>query len=79
MPIINIITYTSIGLSLALLLPIGIILGIVFAVKASDQDDPILKKKDKKRMWWSFFCPLVIVAFLVIFSGLINIIYSTFK
>jgi hypothetical protein len=34
MPIINIITYTSIGLSLALLLPIGIILGIVFAVKA---------------------------------------------
>lgn len=76
-PIINIIAYMAIGLSIAILIPIGIIIGIVYAVKSSDAGDSALKKKYRKTMWWSFFGPFGFVALTTILFGLVQVIRAT--
>jgi len=73
---IDIITQVGISLSLIILLPIGIILGIFFGLKISDSNDQDLKKKNKQRMWWSLTTPFLIIIFLVIITGLIKIIVN---
>jgi hypothetical protein len=71
-------TLTSLGISfsLLLLLPLGILLGIIFGLKASSNKDQIMKKKDKCRMWWSFATPFVVIIFLLIITGLLHTIVT---
>jgi len=69
---IGIVVQMGISLSLIILLPIGIILGIVFGLKASGTQDLTEKKKNKRRMWWSLTTPFIVIAFLTIGYGLLS-------
>ncbi|MEI8328043.1 MAG: hypothetical protein WCG02_02805 [Candidatus Taylorbacteria bacterium] len=74
----NLITYLLIAMSV-IAIPIGIIVGIVLAVRASDEQD-ISKKKRKK--WWMIICfiaPIVLLFVVLSGWGLINILLNTFK
>ncbi|MEK7213855.1 MAG: hypothetical protein AAB637_01955 [Patescibacteria group bacterium] len=73
----HIIIVLIISFSLAILVPVGIILGIVFTLKISDTEDQLLKKKNRRRMWWSFLTPFIIIVFTLIIYGLLSVINST--
>lgn len=73
----NLITYLIIAV-LVITIPVGIIMGIVLAVKASDEQD---KSKKKKKIWWmiiSFIAPIVLLFIVLSGWGLINILANTF-
>ena len=79
METLNIAVSLGISFSLLLVLLVGIILGIIFGVMAGNQEDQALKKKNKRRMWWSFAAPFIVFVFLIIASGLIRSIMMTLK
>ena len=72
-------TMVSLIISLLLLtIPAGIILGIVLAIKASDEKD---KSEKKKIIWWSaisFITPVVFIFVVLIVWGFVNIFTNTF-
>ena len=78
-PIFSVITQLGISLSIIILLPVGIIVGIVFGVKASGEKDAMLKKKNKKIMWWSISVPFLVILFLLIVGGLLSAISAFIK
>lgn len=56
-----------------LVIPIGIIVGIIFAVKAHKAQDTLTKKKRRRIMWWSFFGPVSALIILIILNGIIRL------
>lgn len=75
--VLNVAIYLLVSI-LVILIPVGIILGIVLAVKASDEQD---KSKKKKTIWFmitSFIAPIVLLAVVISAWGLVNILTATF-
>lgn len=73
MDIINVAANLIISISL-IAVPICIIIGIVVGVSGSQTDDVAAKKRRKKKAWNIVLYPIVIAIFLVVMSGLLNII-----
>ena len=74
--LINSLIPLIISFSLVGLLPIGIVLGVVFAFKLSGESDLILRKQNKHRMWWSFLTPFIVIILVTVLNGLLQVIHS---
>jgi len=76
MDILSIVVRLLISVSV-LLIPGGIIVGIVFAIISSSETDVAIKARNKKIMKWSFLAPTGFLLFVLIMWGLASTI-STF-
>ena len=56
-----------------LAMTIGVPVSIFLAFKAKGEQDPILKKATKKKAWWSFLGPIVLMFVLMTLWGLMRI------
>lgn len=63
--IFEIILTVGLSLTIIIILPAGIILGIVFAVKTNKTSDLTEKNKNKRYMWWSFLSPLLLIVLIL--------------
>ncbi len=76
MEIYNIIVRLLISIE-TLLIPVGIIVGIVLVLINHSETDVVAKARNKKIMKWSFFGPVGLLAFTVIIWGLVQTIATT--
>jgi heme/copper-type cytochrome/quinol oxidase subunit 2 len=78
MKIFETVVYLIISICIVFL-PIGIIGGIVYAIRSSKQPDQAQKSHDRNIMWKLFLTPILVIVLVVIIWGLINIISAIYK
>ena len=78
MLILNVIIEIFIALCV-LLIPVGIVLGIIFAVKAVGEKDSAHKVRNFWIMGMSFVLPFVLMFVLLSVWGLVGILTNTYK
>lgn len=58
---------------------VGPIVAIFLAFKAYKEQDPILKKNIKRKAWWWFLGPFVLLVALISLWGLINVLFPALQ